>query len=41
MLSLISSPSGMLKEAKSPEVTQKVQDPISVQTENCKGLERV
>jgi len=41
MLSSVSSPSGMLKEAKFPEVMQKIQDPMSLKIENCKGLERV
>lgn len=41
MLSLISSLSGMLKEAKSPEVAQRIKDHISLIPENCKDLERV
>lgn len=41
MLSLISSPSGMLKEAKFPEVTQRIKDHIRLTPENCKDLERV
>lgn len=41
MLSLICNPSGMLKEAKSSEVTQRLEDHIGLTPENCKDLERV
>lgn len=41
MLSLSSNPSGMLKKAKSPEITQRIKNHISLTPENCKDLERV
>lgn len=41
MLSLISSPRGILKEAKSLKVTQEIHDSIGLKIENHKGLDRV